>query len=285
MNNLILTSDWHLRETKPICRLDNFVDETQWKKVDFISELQKKLNCPVLHAGDLYDYWKPSPELLSKTIQHLPDQFYTVYGNHDLPQHSLKLKKKCGIYTLESGGLLQTKSFAFPEPIEMCSFGQIPNLDYKILVWHKFAYQGKIPWPGCTESTGHKLLIENPKYNLIITGDNHKPFVEEYEGRLLVNPGSIFRMNVDQIDHKPRVYIWNSEINNVEPVYIPIKQNIISREHLEFKEQRDSRLDSFVSSLSTNWETSISFEQNLDVFKKTNNIKDPIMDIIYKAVE
>ena len=91
--NLIITSDWHLRETNPICRLDDFVEETQWKKVNFISDLQKKYGCPVVHAGDLFDKWKPSPELLTKTMQHIPNDFHTIYGQHDLPNHNLHFLK------------------------------------------------------------------------------------------------------------------------------------------------------------------------------------------------
>jgi N-acetylmuramoyl-L-alanine amidase len=43
-------------------------------------KLQEKHQCPVFHAGDLFDYWKPSPWLISKAIEHLPDKFYTIYN-------------------------------------------------------------------------------------------------------------------------------------------------------------------------------------------------------------
>ena len=95
----ILTSDWHLREDTPICRTDDYWN-AQWKKVNFISKLQEKYDCPVIHAGDLFDKWKPSPWLLSTTISILPKKFYTIFGQHDLPQHSLDLEHKSGINTL-----------------------------------------------------------------------------------------------------------------------------------------------------------------------------------------
>ena len=102
----ILTSDWHLREDTPICRTDNYW-EVQWKKVDYISKLQKQYNCLVLHAGDLFDHWKPSPRLLREIILHIPDTFFTVYGQHDLPQHSLELTNKCGINVLQAANKLR----------------------------------------------------------------------------------------------------------------------------------------------------------------------------------
>jgi DNA repair exonuclease SbcCD nuclease subunit len=276
----ILTSDWHLRETQPICRTDNFW-QTQWRKVDFIADLQHQYNCPVLHAGDLFDYWKPSPMLLSETIKHLPKQFYTVYGNHDLPQHNLDLAYKSGIYCLQQSNALSI----MPE----CSWGQSPkkfsSTLYDILVWHVATYQGKEPYPGCVDPSAAKLLRKYPQYNLIVTGDNHKSFVEEFERRLLVNPGSIFRMDADQITHRPRVYLWYAETNTVIPVHLPIETDVISREHIEIKEQRDQRIEAFVSQLNGEWSASLSFENNLQQFEKENDIRKSVMDLVYKAIE
>lgn len=97
----ILTADWHLQDTQPRCRLDEFWT-TQWKKVDFISALQRQYDCPVLHAGDLFEIPRPSPMLLSETIRHIPKQFYTIYGNHDLPDRNIKFGYKSGVHVLET---------------------------------------------------------------------------------------------------------------------------------------------------------------------------------------
>jgi DNA repair exonuclease SbcCD nuclease subunit len=289
----IYTADWHLRETQPVCRTDNFVEETQWNKVDFISDLQAEYGCPVYHTGDLFDYWKPSPALLSKTIEHLPKQFYTVYGNHDLPQHNLELAYKSGLYTLEKSQSLNSLNYNMHInglTIDGCSWNQYPidcekRANIQILVWHILTYQGKEPYPGCSDPKAAKLLRKYPQYNLIVTGDNHTPFVEEYEGRLLVNPGSIFRMDADQINHKPRVYLWYADTNTVKPIYLPIENNVISRDHIKIKEQRDNRIEAFVSQLNGDWQASMSFEDNIKVFEKKNNVRQSVMDIVYKSME
>jgi DNA repair exonuclease SbcCD nuclease subunit len=293
----ILCSDFHLRETVPVCRKDDFWSE-QWRKVDFISDLQKQYNCPVLHGGDLYDHWKPSPNLLRETMIHLPKQFHTCYGQHDLPQHNIELADKCGINALE-----QAKSIGVPEMlleldfsriIEFCNWNETPQINKKYngdlqmiycLVWHKMNYKGKEPWPGCTDPTALNLLKKYPEYSLILTGDNHKSFVQEYEGRLLVNPGSLMRMDADQVEHKPRVYLWYAETNTVEVVYIPIKNNVISREHLNIVELRNKRIDAYVSRLNNKWEVTMSYEKNLEVFEKENNVDKSTMDIIYRSLE
>ena len=278
----VLTGDWHLQDTCPIARTDDFW-EAQWKKVSFIANLQKHHNCPVMHSGDLFEYWKPSPMLLSKTMEHLPKMFHTIYGNHDLPQHNLELAYKCGIRVLERAGKLNV--------LTRVHWGQTPDIEYPIpmkhkdvLIWHIMTYQGKKPWHNCTDPKAAKLLRKYPEYDLILTGHNHKPFVEEFEGRLLVNPGSIFRLAADQQDHKPRVYLWYADTNTVEPVYLPIEDNVISREHLEIKEERDNRIDAFISTLNEDWKAEMSFEDNIEKFKQKNNVKKPVMDIIYEAI-
>jgi DNA repair exonuclease SbcCD nuclease subunit len=273
-----------LREDIPVCRTDDFW-AAQWKKVDFISDLQKQYDCPVLHGGDLYNHWKPSPYLLTTTMEHLPDQFHSIYGQHDLPSHSMELVDKCGINVLKEAG----KLIVLPE----CHWGQepdkgslfFPGIDKTVLVWHKMNYQGEPPWPGCTDPKAGKLLRKYPSYDLILTGDNHKPFVEEYEGRLLVNPGSLMRQDADQIDFRPRVYLWYAETNTVEPVYLPIENDAVSRDHLIRKQERDDRLEAFVSKLNNDWEGTVSFEENLERLMKENEIGDKIKEIVYKAVE
>ena len=281
----ILTSDWHLRETTPLCRTDDYWN-SQWRKVDFVSNLQRKYDCPVIHAGDLYDKWKITTYLSKITMQHLPSQFYTIYGQHDLPSHSIQLSEKCGIDLLQEAGKLTV----LPE----CHWGQEPNKgslffpnmnpDRLILVWHHLTYQQK-PFPGASGGMAAGLLRKYPQFDLIVTGDNHQAFVEEYQGRLLVNPGSLMRMDADQIDFKPRVYLWYADTNTVTPVYLPIEEGVVSREHIDRTKQRNDRIDAFISKLDGDWKAGTSFEQNLEEFKEKNKIRDSVMNIIYKAIE
>ena len=280
----ILTGDWHLQESQPVCRLDDFW-ETQWQKVDFIWDLQKKHNCPVIHSGDLFDHWKPSPMLLSKTIERLPYDFWTIYGNHDLPQHNFDLVHKSGIYVLEKANILN----GLPGNHWGKEGGLIDvfpgNVNKRFAVWHVMTYQGQKPWPDCTDSSAAKILRKNPDFDLILTGHNHKTFVEEYQGRLLVNPGSIFRTTAAQQDHKPSVFLWYAETNTVERVFIPIQKDVISREHIEVQQERENRIDAFVSNLNTDWAAKMSFEENLEKFRQTIKLRESVMDIVYKAIE
>jgi DNA repair exonuclease SbcCD nuclease subunit len=277
----ILTSDWHLREDTPVCRTDDYW-LAQWQKVDFISDLQKKYDCPILHGGDLFDHWKPSPNLLRETILHIPDQFFTVYGQHCLPAHSLELVDKCGINVLQAAGKLTI--------LEGCHWGQNPTkssllLNNKsILVWHKMVWKDKKPYPTCTDLPA-SITLDKYKYDLLLFGDNHKTFTETLEGRVLVNPGSMMRMDADQVDHRPCVFLWFAEDNTVEQVFIPIEQGVISREHLEIKEQRETRIDAYVERLNDDWEVALSFEHNVEAYKEVNEVRPSVLEIVYKAME
>jgi len=278
----ILTADWHLRETQPVCRLDDFW-EAQWKAVGFVSTLQKKYDCDVWHGGDLFHHWKPSPNLLSVTIKNLPKKFRSIYGNHDLPQHSMELVEKSGMYNLYVAGVLAILKGGHCDTIlEEVSF-EIKGR--KVAVWHIMNYQGKEPWPGCTSPKASTLLRKYPQFDLILTGDNHQSFVEEHEGKLLVNPGSLTRQSAKQIDFQPSIYLYYARTNTVKQVFIPIEGEVISREHIEEIEKRDARIDAFISTLDKDWKIGFDFKENLKVFEQTNTVKKSIMDIIYNAIE
>jgi DNA repair exonuclease SbcCD nuclease subunit len=278
--DLILTADWHLREDTPTAFVGDFQEE-QWNAVEDIMKLQQQYNCPIVHTGDLFNHWKPSPWLLSMALKHLPNKFFTIYGNHDLPQHNLDLADKCGVNVLREAGKLTV--------LPTCHWGQTPDgfssTLFNILAWHVMTYQGKKPWPGITDPMAGALLRKYPQYDLIVTGHNHLPFVEHHDGRILVNPGGITRQHADQIDFRPRVYLWYAETNTVEPHFLPFTEGSISRAHIELTEERNARIDAFISRLGEGWETSLSFEDNIEAFRTANRINPKVMDIVYKAIE
>jgi DNA repair exonuclease SbcCD nuclease subunit len=292
----IFCSDIHLRETQPTCRTDDFWS-AQWKIIDWLAELQRKYNCPVIHAGDLFhetkanrqSFWKPSPYLISMAMEHLPDHFVTIYGQHDLPDHNFELRDRSGIYVLEKAGKIQV--------MQTCHWDQTPKepswqgefaegIERKVLVWHNFTYVGQEPWPGCTSPKAHSLLRKYKQFDLIVTGDNHQSFVTKgVDGNLLVNPGSLTRQNAEQINFKPKVYLWFAEDNSVEAIEVPIAKNVITREHIEKVEERDKRIDAFISRMDSEWELTADFDENLERFFQLNRVRKQVKEIIYKAKE
>jgi len=282
--SLIITSDWHLREDTPVCWTGDF-DEEQWNSVLFVKRLQEQYSCPVVHAGDLYHHWKPSPYLLTRTIKYLPKRFYTIYGQHCLPQHNLDLAIKSGVNTLAEAGVLEVMGQVHygQEPADISSIcAGLPT--QRILVWHHMTYITP-PFPGATGGNATNILKKYSQFDLIITGDNHQSFSTTYQDRLLVNPGSLTRQTADQIDFQPRVALWYAETNTIEWVNIPVAKGVISREHIDKVEERDGRIEAFISRLDKEYEVGMSFEQNLEEFFAKNDVRDSVKQIIYKAIE
>jgi len=283
----ILCSDFHLREDTPTCWTGDFQTE-QWTAVNFIASLQRKYDCKVIHAGDLFHHWKPSPLLLSLAIRLLPNKFYTIYGQHDLPQHSWELRNKSGIATLIEADKIKLLlggigvNYGQEPPKEKDTIRMFSNRD--ILVWHHLTYLSK-PFPGAEGGMAEGILRKYPQFDLIVTGDNHQSFTVEYQGRRLVNPGNLTRQVADQADFQPRVALWYAADNSIQWVNLPIQEGVISREHIEVKAERDARIDAFISRLDGDYKAEMSFEENLESFFKINDIRDSVKQIIYKAID
>jgi len=284
----IFCGDLHLRLTTPIARTDDFVS-AMWLKLNAINTLALEHDCPVLVAGDFFDNWKPSPELLSGTIERLIANWFVIYGDHDLPQHSYKLRHKSGLTTLAKAGAVtivkgghgsDKGNSKLKNPKE-----SIVIKDRKLFLWHILTWQNELPYPGCKASPAKKLLKKYPQFDCIICGDNHKPFVEKHKGRILVNVGSMMRIRADQIDYKPCVWLYYAKTNTVEPVYLPIEANVISREHIEIKEERIKRIDAFVSKVKTNFKVTMSFKKNVIRFFDKNKTNKKIKKIILKYMD
>ncbi len=299
--NAIITADWHIMDKIPKCRTDDFI-KTMKRKIDFVASLQRSYNnIPILCAGDLLDAWKSSPEVLAWSIRHISNMYVTI-GQHEMPYHNIDLLHKSGLEVLDAAGTikiiknvknLKTVPGTFKLIIKGFHWGaslearteQSNNSIRQIALCHILTYTGKKPWPDIEVDIAHKLFERLKGYDLIVTGDNHKPFVLEHKGRLLVNPGSIFRLTADQIDHKPRVYLYYVNENKVKPVYIPIEKDVVNRDYIEEADERNARLDAFVERVLTNIEIGHSFEANLDSFFKTNKTRKRVKEIVYEAIE
>lgn len=285
----LLTSDWHLREDIPQCRTDNFW-ETQERKIDFVFDLARKNQCPIIIGGDIGHKPRWSCRLLEWFISKVDKdiKIFLVSGQHDLINHKLSLWEQSGI-----GVLHAAKAINFiQKPIWINEFGLFPfsygeeikrcksTSNSNIAIIHQMVIEDKSLWPGQEAPKGHQILKKFPCYNLILSGDNHNAFVTEHEGRFLVNPGSMMRTTADQENHKPRVYLWYAETNIIDAVYLPIEQGVISRTHIEVTQNRENRNKAFIERINNNVEIKLSYEKNLeayfDKYRTEKNIKEKV---------
>ena len=296
----ILSADWHIRNDIPECRTDDFIS-AQWNKIKFIFSLAEKYNCSIFVSGDLghKSIW---PDELKIEFIRQRNLFIaypliiSIVGQHDIPNHRIAeinkstygvLKEDKTITDLsEIEGLYKLNDFSiapFPYGIEIKVYRKREGQKL-IAMTHQLVIKNTKDWPDQKAQTGYNLLKKYPCYDLILSGDNHKTFTCEYEGRILVNPGSITRQRSDQIDHKTCVFLWYAETNEVEQIFLPIEEGVVSKEHIEVKEQNSQAMDAYVSRLKQGDEVSLSFEDNLEEFLRTNRVQKRVEEKIWRAV-
>jgi hypothetical protein len=137
-------------------------------------------------------------------------------------------------------------------------------------------------WEGQENYEIANNLLKNNRFELIVTGDNHQHFVEEYDGRFLVNCGSLMRSTSAQVDHIPVIYIWDSETKELIYDEIPIEpiENVMNLKKLGEDKENDEKLEAFVKGLQDQQMEGFDFKENLYIYIKENNIPEPVETII-----
>jgi len=256
-------------------------------------------------AGDFFHKAKPPLKLIKWVVDKLIDFDVVpiiIPGQHDLPYHSIEYLNESGIGLLAAIGLVDVvTSWDGPYKIGKTviighHFGDSPDSsehfcetykndfdrdDVLMLVWHHLVIKkGEELWPGQKAVVAGKLLREHPEFKFIITGDNHRTFIESfYKHRKLINCGSMMRMTIDQKDHTPSVFgIVDNE--HIVEYKLPIESDVFDLDFGVKHVQLDERIHSFISHLMADYEVSISYEKNLEQLFSTKKISPAVKEII-----
>ena len=301
--DLVLLSDPHIRSDVPRCRNEEEFHPSMLAKLEFIKDLCNKHKCPLICTGDIGHHPAKSWSiwLIERVISIFKDidcGVYAVPGQHDLPNHNIEDIRDSAFGILMQAGVIHQLSYI--EPVEVGNnillygfpFGsEFVNLKtYKnhrnVAVIHKMIIQDKELWPGQTDPKAN-LLLKKHNYDLIVSGDNHQAFTEEYKGKLLVNCGSMMRQRSDQIDFQPRVYLWNAEKNSVKIEYLPIDKAAVSSDFVKTKKEENDRMEALVSSLKDDtkaYEAGLDFEKNTELHVTMNKVSPSVMSKIEEAI-
>ena len=294
--DLVLIGDLHIGDLHPECRSDNY-REALARKLTWIQEQWPDV--PKVTAGDVFDHWKQSPEMITFAIRYLPRPIVSVRGQHDLPNHSMELADKSAYETLLEAGTIagEPEFMSLPGTYQMAGFnwGEVmpPSPIVPTLVARCIAVIHVTVWevplvPGQAPGQATQYLKAHTGWDLILTGDNHQTFVVRDGSRLLVNPGSLMRMRADQMDHRPSVFLYYANDNRVEQVFVPIADGVISREHIEVQKQHEQRVSSFIARLERgDMEVGMSFIDNMTEYLRVNSatIEPGVRDFVLKCME
>ena len=299
----LLCADLHIRGTVPICRTDNYL-ETQDMKLDKLTGIAKQYEIPILCAGDFSNSAEWPNWLLAMAMSKFKGiEIHTILGQHDIFNHRIESWLQSGLKVLSRGRfahvhpfkqhrLLQVKGLQYA--IDFRSYGEsikskknerqkdIPNIK-RILIAHHMIIRNKPLWPGQIAETGKQFLKRHSNYNLILTGDNHESFISKYEDRVLVNPGSMMRMRSDQYDHQPKMFLWFSD-ESIEAINWPINKEAISLEQKEEDEEREERVEAYITHMKKRYDVGLSFIDNMKKKIEMNKTKKKIKRKVWKAI-
>jgi DNA repair exonuclease SbcCD nuclease subunit len=294
----LITGDWHIDKDKIKTRQDDVL-ATCTDKIGQIFQIAKSYHCKaILQPGDFFESHKANDFLKQFVINFLKSGManipvYTVFGQHDLRYHSSNINNT-PLKVLESAGVvsfLGDRPLIYPQDgvnIYGASwFEDVPEIleemrGVNILVLHKMIVDDKI-WEGQEDHTYGKILLTKTKYDLIVSGDNHKHFImhsgqgSSIGKRLLINCGSMLRTRIDQGEHRPCVYVYDTNPGKGEPVieqvYLVVQDfdKVIKVEEATRLKAENEKLTEFVDALSVDAHlTGINYKRNVYDYKQKN---------------
>ena len=98
----IFVGDIHLTGRNPEARIGNIIDD-QFEKIEEIVDIANHYNADIVQLGDIVhtDIIAKSLESeFGRIINQLKNNFYFIWGNHDLLHHSKELKDRTSLGVL-----------------------------------------------------------------------------------------------------------------------------------------------------------------------------------------
>lgn len=296
---LIFVADLHLSSTAPIARSkEPCWFEAMKRPLRQLQALADDSGAPIVCAGDVFDRWNPSPELLNFALDELPFM-YSIPGQHDLPYHRYDDIRRSGYWTLVKAGKihhLPDTNVVHPNPtISLQGFrfgGELrPNIEKSPLVLdvavvHQYLWkEGKSYANPNPEHHYRKTRMLLEGFDIAVFGDNHIPFsVPLARGTTILNCGSLMRRTIDQINYRPRIwYITHTDAcHQLQTETVDIEKDIIE---VGDKTKVDPNIEKFVRDLKHHKLTSYDFRSQVIEYIEKNKVSPRVSKIIYSLME
>lgn len=236
---LLLTGDFHLGDKKPSKRTDQDYITTLIKKLRQILEICVEEDCyAILQPGDFFDSSTVSDylkNLIIKTLNNTIQErhLFTIHGQHDQRYHST-VHDDTSLSVLDAANVV---THLIPEPFRLpgnvyvygASWGvKVPTIPdelkdkINILVIHKTFVEN-------TEDYNFRCIpalpfLKEHKFDLVVSGDNHKTFTVTSGNRTLVNAGSLVRTSIDQYNHRPCIFIYETKTKKITKKFLSVEK-------------------------------------------------------------
>ncbi len=278
----LITGDWHYRGSNPVARLDNFQAALN-DKILQVRELAERYNVDaIIQSGDIFD--SPSVNLstvadLAKLLLNFPCPILSVPGNHDIWAANQQSKSRTPFGFLAWIEILHDLSErpykAGNTVVSGCGFDADTDTEAGLL---QFNPPEDADEDALRIHVVHSMLLkEDPGFDMlhsrisdvdttadiIVSGHYHAGFgvVKRKDGVLFINPGAICRLtaHASEMSRQVQVALLTIEDDKAKAKLIPLNvrdaEEVLSRAHLEAAEERQERIERFLSLLSTEGET------------------------------
>ena len=289
---LIATADWHIRATRPRCRIDEDWMQTQRKALQQLVKIAKEKEAPVFVVGDLFNSNSDTTFECIQMVQQTADQLgelYVLAGNHDLPYHSSENIEKSAIgVLLNSQNIFSIKNYMehLLYDFSASNFDEEDNKAAEIVFKHVLCFPDvkSLP-PNVDALTAKDLLSEFKNAQWIFTGDYHHNFHYEKNGRHVINPGCLLRQASDFKDYECGVYYVDTENEIVEFIPIIDNEQFIDDSYILKQEEREERIEKFVDKLKDTKNVSLDFIDNVHKAIAANKLSEEMINMLEELLE
>jgi len=300
----ILCSDLHLSHKAPIARSA----EPDWyeamrRPLQELRRLERLYGVPVICAGDIFDRWNSPAELINFAMDNLPEHFYAIPGQHDLPFHSLEDIEKSAYWTLVAAGRItnlpavsilskepKLQIYAFPWGTEVKPREEIVTKHVHgvpLAVVHSYIWTSGNNYPGASkESRIGRWLKKLKGYSAAAFGDNHRGFHrmgdEGYSH--VFNCGTFIRRKVDEMKYDPQVGLLTSN-GEIIPYYLQTHEDVfIDIASALGLMEKAFDFEDFLNELGSLGDKALNFFEAVESFCKANKIDKQVVKIIQQSL-
>ena len=286
MNRKLITSDWHIRSTVPVC-----VDATPSEWMDIQKEALQRLGDIAIEnkvkdiyiGGDLFHKENTTTfeciYLIQEFIQRMESvgiRVWIMAGNHDLPYHSSTNIPKAAIGVLLNSQYVHNMADSKSE-IRGCNFDNDDYGNATCIFKHVLTIpKEEIPY-GVECETPESLLEKYPNTVRICTGDYHKNFYFEKDGRIVVNSGCLTKQASDFENYVTGIYIIDLDGTSEDDFWVPINIEQKFNHNGYEKKALDESIENFVEGIKAE-DVTLDYVSSLK--KEATNHDKPIQDKI-----